>query len=373
MIARETPLARIHEAAGAKLVRFAGWLLPLQFGPVAEEAMACRRAAALFDISHMGVISVAGEEARATTRAVLTRDVTAVPAGASVYALLCNERGGILDDLIAMVETDALVHLVVNAANHDADFAWLRARLGSRAVGVSDRLAASFGLALQGPRAEEILRLAAAGDVPPYQFTHAWMKVAGAEALVSRTGYTGEDGFEIFGRAAEAAGLWRALLDLGREAGLAPAGLAARDILRQEMGYPLWGQDLDADTTPLEAGLRWAIDWEGDFVGKTALEQARPERRRAGLVLDAPGIPRHGATVFARGEEVGAVTSGTYSPHLRAGIGQAYVRVEAKLAPGDAVEVEVRGQRRPAHIARCPFVPARTKPNWIKVKGNAEP
>ena len=211
------------------------------------------------------------------------------------------------------------------------------------------------------------------GEPPPYQFTHSWMKMASVEVLVSRTGYTGEDGFEIFGQAEDGPAVWRRLLEVGREAGLVPAGLAARDILREEMGYPLWGQDIDATTTPLEAGLRWAIDWEGEFIGKHALEQSTPERRRVGVVLEAPGLPRHGVAVFAGGQEVGTITSGAFSPHLQAGIGQAYVGCSAGLKSGDAVEVEVRGRRAAARLARFPFVEGHAKPNWMKVTGTAHP
>ena len=241
-IARETPLASLHEAAGAKLVNFAGWLLPLQFGPINEEVMNCRRAAALFDISHMGVITMRGPEAREGARATLTRDVTAVPDGHSVYALMCDEAGGILEDLIAMVETESLVRLIVNAANHDSDFMWLRSRLANRQVALGDRLSTSFGVALQGPRSEEILRRTMTeGEVPPYQFTHSWMKMVGVDLLVSRTGYTGEDGFEIFGLAADGPAVWRALLKEGKELGLAPAGLARAGHLAAGNGLSVVG------------------------------------------------------------------------------------------------------------------------------------
>ncbi len=371
MIARETPLARRHEAAGAKLVHYAGWLLPQQFGPVAEEVLTCRRAAALFDISHMGVISLLGEEALPAARALLTRNLSAVPPGGSVYALLCNGHGGILDDLIALVETDTRVTLVVNAAAHDADFAWLRSHLAHRKVEVRDRLIASFGLALQGPRAEEILRLAVtAGEIPEHSFTHAPLHLGAEEVLVSRTGYTGEDGFELFGQAADGLAVWQTLLDYGAPLGLVPAGLAARDVLRQEMGYPLWGQDIGPDTTPLDAGLRWAIDWEDEFLGRAALDRAAPTRRRIGLVLQEPGIPRPGAVISVDGKAIGSVTSGTYSYHRRAGIGQGYVTLAANVNPGDPVEVEVRGKPAPARLARFPLVPARTRLSWSKVKGS---
>jgi len=371
MARRESPLAAVHAAAGAKLVEFGGWWLPLQFSSIAEETKACRTTAALFDISHMGVLGLRGEDAARAARRVLTKDVTAIPDGCGAYALLCNDAGGILDDLIVMVESPRAVTLVVNAANHDKDVAWIRAHVEGMQVELDDLRGRSFAVAVQGPRAEEIVRAVAEGDLPEHFATFTRVSVRGAEVLASRTGYTGEDGFELFGDAADGPAVWQALLGTGL--GLVPAGLAARDVLRQEMGYPLWGQDLDETTTPLDAGLKWAIDWSGEFVGREALERAQPTRRRRGFRLEGAGVARMGATIYRAGEAIGRVTSGTYSHHLGAAIGQGYIDLSAKAEVGDAVEIEVRGKRLKARLAKLPMLPARTQLSWTKVKGKTQP
>jgi len=370
MPAREGPLLEAHAEAGAKLVEFAGWRLPLYFSSVAEEAKACRSGAALFDISHMGVLQLLGKRARSIASRLLTRDVTAVPCGCATYSLLCNEAGGILDDLIALVVSEAAVSLVVNAANHDKDLAWIRERMPSdEKVEVDDLRGRSFGLALQGPQSEAILRSAGIeGRMPDFYLTFSQMRLAQADLLVSRTGYTGEDGFELFGAAGDGLRVWHTLVGFGRELGLSPAGLGARDVLRQEMGYPLWGQDLDENTTPLEAGLRWAVNWTADFIGRAALENSTPSRRRVGFVLQEQGIARTGCEILVGGNVVGAVTSGTYSHNLGAAIGQGYVSADADCPAGADISIEVRGRRLAARVARFPFLPAKTKPSWAHAK-----
>jgi len=371
MALRESPLASVHEAAGAKLVEFAGWRLPLQFSTIAEETRACRTTAALFDISHMGVFVLRGREAAPAVRRMLTKDVTAIPDGCAAYALLCNDGGGILDDLIVMVESQTAVGLVVNAANHDKDAAWLRQHLGGRDVEMDGRRGRGFAVAVQGPRAEEVVRTVASGPLPEHFATWAHVEMAGARVVASRTGYTGEDGFELFGDAADGPVVWQALLDT--HLGLVPAGLAAREVLRQEMGYPLWGQDLDEATTPLDAGLKWAIDWTGEFVGREALARARPTRRRVGFSIEDVGVARAGAIIYGAGGTIGRVTSGTYSHHLGAAIGQGYIDLSAKAEVGDDVEIEVRGKRLKARLAKLPLLPAKTQPSWSKVKGKTQP
>jgi aminomethyltransferase len=348
---------------------FAGWRLPVLFSSVAQEARACRSAAALFDISHMGVIVIRGREARAAARRVLTKDVTAIPVRCSSYALLCNKEGGILDDLIVMVESDTQVRLVVNAVNDDRDLAWIREHTAGMAAEAELLRGRSFGVALQGPRAEEILRAAAEGEVPEWFATQAPMTVAGAPVLVSRTGYTGEDGFELFGEAADGIGVWEVLL----EAGAAPAGLAARDVLRQEAGFPLWGQDISETTSPQEARLKWVIDWEGDFVGKEALARLEPRRTRTGFRVLSPGVARAGAAVFRAESRIGELTSGTYSHNLRRAIGQGYLSTSANAGVGDPVEIDARGRRLRAEVAKLPLLPVRTRPSWARAKGKGQP
>lgn len=367
MALRESPLVGLHEAAGAKLVEFAGWRLPLRFSSVAEEATTCRKAAALFDISHMGVLVLRGQDAGRAARRVLTKDVTAIPDGCGAYALLCNDKGGILDDLIVMVESQESVRLVVNAVNHDQDIIWLRQHLQGWQVQLDDRRGRSFAVALQGPCAQEVLQAAAAEAIPAHFAAFSELRVAEARLVVSRTGYSGEDGFELLGEAEAGPAVWQALLATGF--GLVPAGLAARDVLRQEMGYPLWGQDLDETTTPLEAGLRWAVDWTGDFVGREALEHAPATRRRIGFKLEGPGVARKDAIISRAGLAIGRVTSGTYSHNLAAAIGQGYLDPSAKAEPGDEVRIGIRGRWLPARIAKLPLLPARTRLSWTKVEG----
>lgn len=367
---RETPLAELHAAAGARMVEFAGWRLPLQFASVAREAQAARSTAALFDISHMGNIRLEGVGAAAAASRVLTKDPAAIPAGCSAYALMCNQSGGIMDDLFVSVLPGASVGLVVNAVNHDKDVAWLGQHLAAGgALQLEDLSGKSFGLALQGPRAEDILRSASIQGQPPNLFaTLSQMRLAGLEVLVSRTGYTGEDGFEIFGAASDGPAVWRAILESGGEHGLVPAGLAARDVLRQEMGYPLWGQDIDERTTPLEAGLGWAIDWGNEFIGRAALKASTPQRRRVGFTIQEPGVARRGAAIFLAGEHIGAVTSGTYSHNLSQAIGQGYVAICANVSAGSEAEIEVRGKLLRARIEKLPFLPKRTRTSWARAK-----
>jgi aminomethyltransferase len=357
------------------MIEFAGWRLPSHFTSVAEETQRARSAAVLFDITHMGLIRVYGWDARSAVSRLLTRDLTAVPLGRSAYALLCNDSGGIVDDLMAMVESDEAVRLVVNAANHEKDAEWLSERLPSGGgIGIDDLRGRTFGAALQGPRAEETLEAAGAAGAPPQMFgafDHA--RLGDADILVSRTGYTGEDGFEVFGAAADAPRVWQTLLEVGQDYSLLPAGLAARDVLRQEMGYPLWGQDIDEETTPLEAGLRWVVDWQHDFVGRSALEGRKPRRRRIGFRVEEQGIARAGAAIFRAGGRIGQVTSGTYSHNLKAAIGQGYVDADAGVETGAEIEIEVRERRLRSRVARLPLLPRRTRPSWAELARKENP
>ena len=369
-MARETPLTPLHEAAGAKMVTFAGWRLPMIFSSVAEEAAATRTTAGLCDISHMGVVRIFGPDAYAAARGILTRDPAAIPINCSAYSFICNDRGGVVDDLFLMSETEDAVRLVVNASNHTKDVAWIAAHLppGSRAA-LDDQLGRTFGLALQGPRSQDILKSAGFRGRLPMVFGAFFHAVIGrADLLVSRTGYTGEDGFELFGAAGDGQAVCQALLAAGEGYGLVPAGLAARDVLRQEMGYPLWGQDLDEQTTPIEAGLGWAVDWTGEFVGRSALECSKPARRRIGFRIEGQGVARHGDHILLAGSEIGLVTSGIYSHNLGAAIGQGYVSSSINLEPGRQIQISSRGRPLDANVAIFPFVPKRTRPSWAQLR-----
>jgi aminomethyltransferase len=358
MSLKHTPLHAEHAALGAKLVPFAGYEMPVQYpAGITAEHNAVRTSAGLFDVSHMGEVEVRGPGARDFVQYLTTNDVDRIEVGQAQYSTLLNEEGRLLDDLLVYRLPDRYM-LVVNASNRDRDLAQLRRHAPAFDVEVDDRSDATALLALQGPRAESILaRLTDAplGDLGYYRFLEG--SVDGRPALISRTGYTGEDGFELYVDNADAVQLWRALLAAGEGEKLVPAGLGARDSLRLEMGYALYGNDLDEQHTPLEAGLGWVVRvGKGDFVGREALvrqkEQGVPTRL-AGFHLTERGFPRPGYPVRTPAGE-GIVTSGTVSPSLGKGIGMAYLPT-ASAAPGTAIEIVIRGQGVPAEVVKPPF------------------
>jgi aminomethyltransferase len=339
------------------MVEFAGWEMPVQYEGVRQEHVAVRTAAGLFDVSHMGEIETHGPLAPAFLRRLLTNDIEKVERGGAQYSLLCREDGGVLDDLFTyrFPEDGAGERFltVVNAANASADFEWF-ARQAEEAEGVDvvDRSRDYAMLALQGPRALALLAPLLEGE-PPGRFRFRASAVAGAPCLLCRTGYTGEDGVELLLAPEDAEPVWDALV----AAGAKPAGLAARDTLRLEVCYPLYGNDLSPERTPIEAGLAWACALDKDFIGAERLhEQAKrgTEERLVPFVLTERGIPRAGCPVLAAGQAVGTVTSGTFSPSLEVGIGMAYVRSEL-AAPGTEIEVDVRGKRRGARVESKPL------------------
>jgi len=355
---RRTPLYDAHRSLGARWVEFAGWEMPLSYRGAAEEHRAVRETCGLFDVSHMGEIELRGPEAAAVCQALTVNDVRRLCLGDGQYTVLCNARGGVLDDLIVLRLGPDRYLLIVNAANTAADLAWIGEHAGGRCE-ILDRSAELALLALQGPESETTLRALTPLDLAALRpFTALESRVAGRPTVVSRTGYTGEDGFELLVDAADAALVWDAVLAAARRRGGLPTGLAARDTLRLEAGLPLCGTDMDQDTTPLEAGLGWVVKLgKGEFVGRERLaEQAARgiPRRLVGIQLDEPGIPRHGYGVWRDGTLVGSVTSGTKSPTLASFIGLAYVTPDA-AATGTPVSVDVRGRRLPARVVARPF------------------
>ena len=356
---RRTPLHAEHAALGARLVPFAGYEMPVQYpSGITAEHQAVRTAAGLFDVSHMGEVEVHGERARDFVQYVTSNDVDRIDAGQAQYSTLLNETGGILDDLL-VYRFEKHFLLVVNASNREKDLEQLRRHAPAFGVTLRDRSDELALLALQGPKAEAILSRIAEGPLAGlgyYRFVET--AVNGQPALISRTGYTGEDGFEIYLDAAAAVDLWRSLLNVGREEGVIPAGLGARDSLRLEMGYALYGNDLDEQHTPLEAGLGWVVKLDkDDFVGREALvrqkEQGIPTRL-AGFRLRQRGFPRPGYEVRTPGGGTGVVTSGTVSPSLGVGIGMAYLPATAAAA-GTGIDLVIRGQTVPAEIVKPPF------------------
>lgn len=357
-----TPLFDRHVALGARLVPFAGWEMPIQYAGILAEHQAVRTAAGLFDVSHMGEIEVRGEGAVAFVDSVTTNSVAALPAGGVQYSLILRPDGGILDDVL-VYRLEKSVLLVVNAANAEKDLAWIRGR-APRDASVLDRSRDLALLALQGPAAARILEDAGGGAFTGLRYYHAAEgRLAGHPAVVSRTGYTGEDGFEVCVESERAGDVWDLLMEAGRPRGLAPAGLGARDSLRLEVRYCLYGNDIDEMTNPFEAGLGWTVRMEkGEFVGRDALERARAAgaaRRLVGFVAEGREIPRHGYALRAGGRAAGAVTSGGFGPTVGKGIGMGYVPAE-QAAPGGIVEVDCRGKWAAARIVKGPFYPPRT-------------
>jgi glycine cleavage system T protein (aminomethyltransferase) len=345
---RHTPLYERHRAAGAKLVPFAGWEMPIQYEGIRQEHVAVRQTAGVFDVSHMGEIESRGPGALAFLQRVLSNDVRRIPEGGAQYSVLCREDGGVLDDLFTYRLADCEFLTVTNAANHDKDLRWFQDHAGEFDVDVIDAADRFAMLAVQGPNARQIVTELADGALPPRM--HCCERtVAGASALVCGTGYTGEDGVELLIDPRDAPQVWDALI----YAGARPIGLGARDTLRVEVCFHLYGNDMSEERNPIEAGLGWCCKEETGFIGSEAIAAARqngtPEKL-APFVIDGPGIARAGNPVLGGGE----VTSGTYSPCLERGIGMAYVSAQ-RAEPGTRIEIDVRGTHRTAIVERKPL------------------
>jgi aminomethyltransferase len=362
---RATPLRAVHEGLGATMTAFAGWLMPLRYAGEISEHQAVRNAAGLFDLSHMGEIAVTGPQAADALDYALVGRLSALAPGRARYTMICAPDGGVLDDLIVYRLADEEYLVVANAANT----ATVAAALGERAAGhdaqVRDRTAEYALIAIQGPRAAAILASLADVDLDGVKYYSGYRcTVAGQPVLLARTGYTGEDGFELFTAPEGAEALWRALATAGAGDGLVPAGLAARDTLRLEAGMPLYGNELSSEVTPFDAGLGRVVVFgkPGDFVGRAALEQrAQAPARRvlAGLIAGSRRVPRHGYPVTWDGVSCGTVTSGAPSPTLAVPIAMAYLDPETAVAARDDTEgrlaVDVRGRHEPARITDLPF------------------
>jgi aminomethyltransferase len=349
---RRTPLYDAHVAAGARLVPFAGFEMPVQYQGVRPEHVAVRHGCGVFDVSHMGEIETSGPQAEALLQRLLSNDVSAIPLGGAQYSCLCRDDGGVLDDLFTYRLGDDRYLTVTNAANRDADFRWFADHAGDLDAEVRDAGDEYAMLAVQGPDARAVVGRLAERELPARMRT-AVLRVTGAEALVCGTGYTGEDGVELLLAPGDAGAVWDALVD----AGAVPAGLAARDTLRLEVCFHLYGNDLSTARTPIEGGLGWCCKEDTDFIGSDAVARVRaagPAEKLVPFVVTERGIPRAGNPVMRRGDVVGEVTSGTMSPSLDVGIGMAYVRADF-AEPGTELEIDVRGRRRAIRVEKKPL------------------
>ena len=362
MTIEETPLKSAHEALGARMVPFAGWNMPVQYAGILDEAVAVRTKAGLFDLSHMGRVRVTGKDAEAYLQKVQTNDAATLQKGQIRYSLLLDEQGLTRDDILVYRDQidDGSYFLVINAGNTARDLAILRAgQQGFRDLKVEDQTKKLGMFAIQGPLSQEIAQTLTDSDLASLKYYY-WRraKVQGVPVEVSRTGYTGEDGFEIYVEVAKTRALWDAFMAAGKQKGLIPAGLGSRDTLRLEAGMPLYGHEIDEGTNPLEAGLAWAVKFTHDFTGRQALENLQKKggtgRKLVGLVTDSKRVPRQGYEIVAGGKVVGTVRSGAVSPTLGKNIGTAYVP-DALANPGTQLEFAIKDKREPALVHALPF------------------
>jgi aminomethyltransferase len=345
---KRTPLYAAHLEAGAKLVPFAGWEMPIQYRGIREEHLAVRGDAGIFDVSHMGQVMIGGPQAAACLQRLVSSDIRRIPEGGAQYSLLCNEQGGVIDDLFIYRLAESRFLIVTNAANHPTDFAWMQAYGEEFDTDISDCQASFAMLAVQGPRGRAVVESLTDGKLPPRMHC-CERSVADIPLMVCGTGYTGEDGVELLCDPAQAAQLWTALVDAGAQ----PVGLGARDTLRLEACFHLYGNDLDEQHDPISAGLGWACAEQTGFIGADAISQVRvsgPELKLIPFAIEGPGIARQGNTIVGGG----VVTSGTYSPSLERGIGLAYVSAE-RAAPGNRLQIDVRGTIREAVVETKPL------------------
>ncbi|MCL5781162.1 MAG: glycine cleavage system aminomethyltransferase GcvT [Firmicutes bacterium] len=355
---KRTPLYNVHVTAGAKMVEFGGWLMPVQYEGILKEHQAVRSAAGLFDVSHMGEIRISGQGARDFLQKLVTNDVSRMKPGCALYSPMCNPQGGTIDDLLVYQLEDDQYLLVVNAANIQKDYDWVKSQAASSVIieNVSEK---TCQLALQGPAAQRILQKITAIDLRDIKyFCFVYGRVEGVECLVSRTGYTGEDGFELYFPAEHAEALWQAILAAGQLGGVKPVGLGARDTLRFEACLALYGHELTDEISPLMAGLGWTVKFnKPEFIGREALlkeKEAGPTHRLVGLEMIDRGIPRQGYPLYKEDREVGWVTSGTFAPTLEKNLGLAYVAVQWAETGGE-LDVMVRNKPLKARIVQKPF------------------
>jgi len=369
----KTPLYDRHLALGAKMIDFGGWLMPVQYTNVIDEHHATRNGAGLFDICHMGEIDVRGPQAFALLQRVMSRNLQAQEIGQMKLSVMTTEQGGIIDDLTIYKFAEDHYLIVTNAATKDKDCRWLQTikeTTGLTAVELSDRTETTGKLDIQGPRAQTILQSLVGADLAPLKHYHALnTTLAGIPALVSRSGYTGEDGFEIYASGNRIGDIWDNLLKAGAASGLKPVGLGARDTLRLEAGFMLYGHELSESVSPLEVTYGWIADLEKDFIGRDALVRQRQEgvsRKLVGFEMLERGIARAGYKVFKNGEEIGEVTSGTFAPTLNRAVGMAFVP-SAHAAPETEIDIYIRERPVRAKVIKLPFYKKGGRPIYYNI------
>ncbi len=356
---KRTPLYQTHVFAQAKLVDFAGWEMPIQYSGVVDEYQTVRTAAGLFDVSHMGRLIVEGSDAVKFLQQVTTTNPDPLAVGAAQYSMVCNPSGGIKDDIFIYRLAPTRFLVCVNASNREKIFSWFCAKAPQGDVRLEDESSYLAQIALQGPQSPQILRTIcpdAADRLKPRQCLET--SILGAQGVVSRTGYTGEVGYELYLPSSSATAVWEALMKAGGKAGIKPCGLGSRDLLRLEVGYLLYGNDMDEQTTPLEASASFAVDFaKGEFIGRPVLIEQKekgPAKKLVGFELIEKGVPRHGMKVVADGKDIGVVTSGNLSPRLQKGIGLASVSA-AFSQPGARFQIDIRGRLQDAVCVKLPF------------------
>ena len=356
---KRTPLYEKHVALGATIQSFAGYMMPIKYDTIQREHMAVRESVGVFDLTHMGEFRVTGQDSMAFLDKLLTNDAS-VDVGKAYYTTMCYPDGGIVDDLIVYRIGDQEYLMVVNAANLDKDWAWIQSHLQGFSVKVENESDETALVAIQGPRAQEVCAKLTDVDLNCIgYYEHTTNKFAGVDSLIARTGYTGEDGFEIYMKYPDAETVWDAVVQAGEEFDIAAVGLAARDTLRLEVGYPLYGNDIDHSTTPIEAKLGWVVKLKTDkpFIAREVLEQQKlekPGRYLVGMKVTGKGFPRHGTPLFSGDRKVGIVTSGSIAPALGQAVCLGYVE-RGFQKRGNELEAEVRGKRIPIKIVKIPF------------------
>lgn len=360
---KELQLSSLHESLGADMETFAGWKMPIKYDRIASEHMAVRENVGIFDISHMGELRISGGNSSELVQYLTSNDVSKLSVGSAHYSTALNENGGTKDDLFVYRTDDQEYMIVVNATNVEKLYNWFESHAEGE-VKVDDITSDTVMLALQGPNAQEVLQKVTEHDLDEVgRFESNWIEVADIRVLVSRSGYTGEDGFEIYifdqsrGNAEKAKRIWSELLEVGEDSGIKPCGLGARDSLRLEAGYPLYGHELTEDITPLEARIAFVVSFEaGDFIGKESLLKQKEEgisRKRIGIKMKERGVPREGYNLLQEGEKIGEVTSGGFSPVLKAGIAMGYAT--PGIDTGEGIGVEIRGAVKEAVLESWPF------------------